>query len=257
MYAVKKNNPAGRLYHIFHTAQTKAEAKDTLGQVWAKVFSLNIDDTVKIAEHRRLVIHLIDNTRKHIKKRTDLNHSLYLSSLPDIKKVMEDTTTESPWSTLSKALTDKAMTELSFCSDALSQAEIPLKLVDLETITKKVEGLHQKTEKHVSCDEEVGELIFSLLSVIRKSIRDYEVVGAVSLQEALAVCIGRLFVMRSPGFAEENETVLLSEMKDILFHIDTQIGKAFNFKSQFETLAPLLPGAALVTAGFGGNGGAQ
>ena len=255
MYAVKKNNPAGRLYHIFHTAQAKADSKDTLGQVWVKVFALNMDDGVKIAEHRRLIIHLIDNTKKNIKKRTEINHALYLGSLPDIKKAMEETTNESPWTTLAQVLTDKVMTELSFCSDALSKVEAPVEPADLETITKKVEALQQKIAKHTTCDEEVRELIVSLLEVIRRGIRGYEIIGASALQETLAVCIGRLFVMRSPGFAEETETEILSEMKEILAHIDAQIGKAFSFKSQFETLAPLLPGATLTTVAYTGNGG--
>ncbi len=257
MYAVKKNNPAGRLYHIYQTAQSKADSKDSLGQVWCKVFSLSLEDTVKLSEHRRLIIRLIDDTKKNIKKRPDLNHALYLGSLPELKKIMEDTTLVSPWTALAPALTDKAMTELSFCSDALSSLETPLKSGDLESISKTIETLQLKTTKQVNCEEEVGELIVSLLEVIRRGIREYSIIGAIALQESLAVCIGRLFVMRSPGFAEETEIELLSQMKDLLTHIDQQVGKAFNYKSQFETLASLLPGASLATVGYDKNGGGR
>jgi len=52
-------------------------------------------------------------------------------------------------------------------------------------------------------------------------------------------------VMRNPGFAGEKEVELLSYIKDLLTHIDKVVGQAFNNKSLFESVAPLLPGTAI------------
>jgi len=242
---VKKNNPAGRLFYIFQEAQKTTEPEATIGQVWKKVFSIKSDDPIAISEHRRLVIHLIDDTKKFIKRKSGINHALFLGSLPEIKNIMEETKIESPWSLLSSIITEKSLTELAFCADALSEMEKPVQKGELDGITKKVEAFAQKTKLATNCDEDIKELLNSIVDVIRRGIRDYHIIGAIALQEALAVCIGRLFVMRSPGFAGEKELELLSYIKDLLTHIDWVVGQSFNTKSLFENVAPLLPGTAI------------
>ena len=209
---------------------------------------------VKVSEHRRLIIRLIDDTRKLIKRRPDLNHVLFLGSLPEIKNKMEETTIESPWSAVASVVTEKALTELSFCSEALAKFESPIEPTELESLNHQVEALSRKNLENQHGEEEVGELIINLLEIIRRGIRDYNVIGAIALQESLAVCIGRLFVMRSPGFMEEKETELLSRMKAILRDIDLAVGKAFAYKSLFESVVPFLPGLALATDQHEGNG---
>ena len=254
MYAVKKDNPAGRLFHILKVAKTEAMANFTMAQLCAKVFSIKTEDTVKVSEHRRLIIRLMEDTRKLIKRRVDLNHALFLESLPEIKNKMEGATIESQWSVVASAITDKALTELSFCSEALSKLEIPIEHSELEGISHQVEALGRKNLENHKSEEEVGELIIALLEIIRRGIRDYKVIGAIALQESLAVCIGRLFVMRSPGFMEEKDTELLSEMKNILKNIDLAIGKAFDYKSLFESVVPFLPGLATTSSQCEENG---
>ncbi len=245
MQNVKKNNPAGRLFHIFKDAQGTTEPEATIGQVWTKVFSIASEDPVIISEHRRLVIGLIDDTKNFIKKKSDINHTLFLGSLPEIKNIMEETNIDSPWAILSSILSEKSLTELAFCADALSEMETPIKKGELEEITKKIEALAQKTKQATNCEDDMKELLNSIVDVIRRGIRDYHIIGAIALQEALAVCIGRLFVMRNPGFAGEKELELLSYIKDLLTDIDRVVGQAFNNKSLFENVAPLLPGTAI------------
>jgi len=254
MYAVKKDNPAGRLFHILKPAKAQAMHNFTMGQMCAKVFSIKPEDTVQVSEHRRSIIRLIDETKKLIKRKHDLNHALFLESLPEIKNKMEESTIDSPWSVVAEAITDKALTELSFCSEALSNLETPILSSELESISQQVEKLARKDLENHHGEEEVGELIMALLEIIRRGIRDYKVLGAIALQESLAVCIGRLFVMRSPGFMEEKETALLSEMKNILAYIDWVIGKAFDYKSLFESVVPLLPGVAMTSSQCEENG---
>jgi len=167
---------------------------------------------------------------------------------------MEETTIESPWSAVASVVTEKALTELSFCSEALAKFESPIEPAELESLNHQVEALSRKNLENQHGEEEVGELIINLLEIIRRGIRDYNVIGAIALQESLAVCIGRLFVMRSPGFMEEKETELLSRMKAILRDIDLAVGKAFAYKSLFESVVPFLPGLALTTDQHDGNG---
>ncbi len=258
MQSVKRNNPAGRLFHIFKEAQaTTDEPQSTIGQMWTRIFSITSDDSIIISEHRRLIIRLIDDTKKYIKRKPDINHALFLGSLPDIKDKMEETTIESPWALLSSSISEKALTELAFCADALSDMETPIKKEELEGITKKVDAMAQKTKQATNCEEEMKELLISLIDVIHRGIRDYHIIGATALQEALAVSLGRLFVMRSQGFAREKELELLSNLKDILTHINLVVGEAFNYKSLFENLAPLLPGTAMPATQDEGNGATQ
>jgi hypothetical protein len=245
MQNIKKDNPAGRVFHIFKDTQGTNETETTIGQVWTKVFSLPSPDPVIVAEHRRLVIRLIDDTKKFIKRKSDINHTLFLGSLPDIKNIMEETNIDSPWSLISSILSDKSLTELAFCADALSDMEIPIKKGELEGITKKVEAFAKKTKQATNCEDDIKELLESIVNFLQRGIRDYHIIGAIALQETLAVCIGRLFVMRCPGFAGEKETELLSYIKDLLTHIDWVVGQAFNNKSLFENVAPLLPGTAI------------
>ncbi len=245
MPSIKKNNPAGRLFHIFKDAQETTEPEATIGQVWTKVFSITSNDPVIVSEHRRLVIRLIDDTGKFIKRKSGINHALFLGSLPEIKNIIEETNIESPWSLLSSILSEKSLTELAFCADSLSDMEIPIKKEELDGITKKLEAFAKKTKQAMNCEDDMGELLGSLVDVLRRGIRDYHIIGAIALQETLAVCIGRLFVMRNPGFAGEKEVELLSYIKDLLTHIDKVVGQAFNNKSLFESVAPLLPGTAI------------
>jgi len=254
MQNVKKNNAAGRLFHIFKDAQAMTEPDATIGQVWTKVFSLSSNDPVIVAEHRQLIIRLIDDTKKFIKRQPDMNHVLFLGSLPEIKNTMEETNIESPWSLLLPILSEKSLTELAFCADALSNMENPIKKEELDGITQKVDAFAQKTNQATNCDEEMKELLCSIADVLQRGIRDYHIIGAIALQETLAVCIGRLFVMRSPGFAGEKEMELLSYIKDLLTHIDWAVGQAFNNKSLFENVAPLLPGTAIPATEFVENG---
>jgi hypothetical protein len=191
-----------------------------------------------------LIIRLIDATQKSIKRNPNLNPALFLASLPEIKQKMEESTIDSPWSVVAEAITEKALTELAFCSEALSNLETLILSSELESIAQQVEELARKNSEDHSAGEEVRELITSLLEIIRGGIRGYKVEGAIALQEALAVCIGKLLVMRSPGFMEEKEKALLSEIKNILTNIDWVVGKAFDYKSLFESVGPLLPGLA-------------
>ncbi len=254
MPTIKKDNPAGRLFHLLMAAKADGMSNCTMGQMCTKVFSIKPEDTVKISEFRRLIIRLIDDTKNLIKRRVDLNHALFLESLPEIKNKMEGATIESQWSVVAEVITDKALTELSFCSEVLANLETPIAPSELEGISQQVEGLAGKNLENHHGEEEVGELIMALLEIIRRGIRDYKVIGAIALQESLAVCIGRLFVMRSPGFMEEKETALLTEMKNILMNIDLAIGKALDYRSCFESVAPFLPGLAMASSQCEENG---
>lgn len=223
-----ESNPASRL-HVLLRQVVSGDPKKRMLEVWAE--ALSIDDRQDVEVARRLVMlnEMLDDVESTIKLNSKLNHAVYLSCFPHIRKVFSPLHLQSSRESLAiPHLTAEVLARLEFCAEALreEESEIDLTADELTAISEELNNLIEQ----VASSEISSALRKNLLEVLetaRIAISLYRVYGAKGLRKNLQSLFGFVYTERVALKKEaDTHAVLLEQLGKWIDRIDSLSAKA-------------------------------
>lgn len=193
---VTRNNAAARVVKILHKANSLSEGTKTYN-VWGIVFALpetmiSDDNKAEIIEEIIFDIKLLKKEIELITaymEKTDCPEHLWKPQINTVKHALLTDALSSEWRIYKGYLQGNALFSLQWCAATMPHEEEVITKDDLVEIIKQVDELSTSINTS-SLPDSVKELIQHYLNIIRKSIRQYEIVGSqsfIKVEEALLV----------------------------------------------------------------------
>ena len=201
---VDSTNPAGRLHSILSKAKSRPDGHK-VRDVWAYAFDCDSKDDADISSRVVETYNLYKEVTKLIQMLPNINHQLYLHSLPSIERAFFPLQLNTNWQPHKTQLNDNVMTRLQFCAEELSKnySEESIKQTDLESIRKAADDLFDEVLAS-NLDQTLRLAILEELERIRSSISMYQIKGAKGVKEALQATLGAI-IANHEDFAEERK----------------------------------------------------
>jgi hypothetical protein len=231
---VKKDNPAGRLWHILDEARKKGDGMK-VREVWGQVFGIDMNSTSQILEKQGEMIRLLMDVKRSIENIDGLNQDLYLKQLPSIQGAFATVRQSDQWKSFKNRLDEATMLSLEHCADELSKHsnERVLGQDELQSLREDVEALIDRVLDGTTIDPKLREILLEHLEIIRRAIINYKLHGSDGLQEAIKTATGAVYLNRGIFEAEKD-----SEAVDWYWKIIVRIGTLTALVSDAHELAP-------------------
>jgi hypothetical protein len=183
---VERNNSASRATKILRTAASHNVQALTYN-VWAGVFNLaeiTDDNKSEIIEEIMINVKLLRKELESVityMERTDYPENLWKTYISRTKNSLQVDSLASRWEVYVGQL-QQSFVPLQWCAATMPHEEEIITKGDLAEITKQVEELSLSINAS-DLPSSVKELIQHYLNIIRKSIRQYEIIGSKSFTE--------------------------------------------------------------------------
>jgi hypothetical protein len=231
---VKRDNPAGRLWHILNDAKTKKPNLRTR-EVWGQVFNIDKNATSQLLEKQGEIIHLLMDVKRDIEGIDGLNKDLYLKQLPSIENALASVRLSDKWEGFKNRLDDATMLSLAHCADKLSEHsnERVLNQDELQGLREEIEVLIDRVLDSTPLGPKLQEILLEHLEVMRRAIINYNLYGSDGLQEAVKTATGAVYLNRKVFEAEKD-----SETVDWYWKIIVRVGTMTALVNDAAELAP-------------------
>jgi hypothetical protein len=198
--AMALNNPAARLHHILTLC--KKHEKESGGRPmlmgWRKVFRLGegVRDFTVMQRIGRIHV-LTGEISERVERYPDLDSQLYLGWLEELEEAFLNLSFRSEFGTFVKRIPRTLLVNIEFCSKALAE-RCPEPVPDAEKLAE-IGRLSLELIKAVSDSDldEVGKRYFlDYLSLVRRAVEEYALLGAPGLQAVVDAVTGSLATQR-------------------------------------------------------------
>lgn len=218
------SNPAQRLYDILKVArQQQAAGAQTMIQGWTAVLGLSGNHgDLQIMSKIGKVFALPALVATDISRFPDLDAELYLGWRNDLAIAFRHVAFNKNFAEFSNRLTDSLLINIRFCAHELEK-RMPEKDVsreELDVIRQSAWDLYDETLKS-SLPPHLARYLLDHLYLIIQAIDDYEITGAVMLEQVVNTTIGSF--MTEPTTAK---AVSESEFGDKFWNVVSKVGVA-------------------------------
>ena len=215
---VRKDNPAGRLYHILAAAQDRRGDK-TVARVWYEVFDINPPSVPVLFDYLRELQKLVAETKTQLEQVEEASGLNFLKSFDQIETVVHVSNLDGPWQRYKERLNPQsdAMTRLELGAQALSgrRTEQIIDEDELSQLKGEIESLSEKIIRSDSLNDDLKAFIMEKLEGIRRAIQVYRLRGITNLRKAFEESLGGIIVNRAE-FERAKETEEVGWFKRIL-----------------------------------------
>lgn len=235
----KSDNAAWRLHEILSKLRANAGGI-SVQAVFAKVFQIDENDLPAMYRTLLTLQASVDETEVRIKRTQDINHALYLRSMPTIRKALAISSWGNAWAPCLQHLTETSVADIAFCADLLSKTyhEIPIKEEELKAIKEELNNLFERVSRS-SINKILKQVILDLLEQIRRSVADYQIRGASVLHDSIALSLGEL-LLNYQDVQNEKENEDLKAVWAFLVRLEFIVSKAMEYKPLLENYLPIL-----------------
>jgi len=242
MEYVKKDNPAGRLYHILHKANG-IDPNTLTKEVWRKVLDAEYLTENEFLKRLIFLQELVEEFPKRIKSIEGLNTDLLLRRYNKVEQATQINNLSASWNNYRQHLDEATMTNLAFCAEELSRYE-NVRPIDQETLVnfdREVNELINKIQAEESLDPILKTILLDQLTIILRSIQEYRIRGAKGLRESLAYFYG-MFFFNHKLFAKEKERDIIKETLGWVWKVTNVTLSAYKLvEIAYDGLKQLLP----------------
>ncbi|MBL0517521.1 MULTISPECIES: hypothetical protein [Aeromonas] len=210
----KKMNSAARLLTILERVKTNTEGSTAL-DIWANYFEISEKNQIKKsvvtssllqAMHTELELALSQLSR------TSISKSLYETHFSRIENAISPLLLAHQWGQVKQYLTPEVMTALAFCSEILPDEEQEISEGEIESINSKVEELiNLLTDADIPL--RLRSLIENHISLIQKSLYEYQIAGAKSFRKAAREALGEIIEVREK-FTDNKDIPVVSKLEE-------------------------------------------
>ena len=236
------DNSTWRLHDILKKLRA-SNAGEASKIVFGKVFKIEPTDVVQIYRSVLSLISVVDETEVRIQRMPELNHALFLKSMPTIRKALAVSQWDSAWSGHLQFLTETAIADISYCADALSKdyRESPINEDELKSLKAEIDELFERVLKS-SINKKLKQALLDLFEQIRRAISEYQIRGASVLREALTAGLGQLLLNYQEA-KENKDDPNMKAIWNILMRLESILSKAMEYKPLLDQFMPLLLGS--------------
>jgi hypothetical protein len=205
------NNPAARLHQILALCKKhqKESGSRPMLMGWRKVFRMaESTGDFSVLERIGKVYGLPGEVSDLVRRCDDLDVQLYLGWREELEDAFLHLSFHSEFETFVRRVPKTLLTNLEFCSNALSE-RYPEPMVDpdkLAEISKEAGEIIQSLPE-AEVDASGRRYFLDYLTLIRRAVDDYMLSGAVGLQGAIDACTGTLVTQRGVSLANRESAV--------------------------------------------------
>ncbi|MHC4698711.1 MAG: hypothetical protein ACYTFA_18435 [Planctomycetota bacterium] len=199
---VKRDNPAGRLWHILNAANSQRGG--VTWKAWTKALGVADDDRPELLRQMSLLVGLVAHAEAAINLRED-ETALYHKPFENIYTCLFQNP-EQRWDNTRQTLDGETMTALAFGAKCLSEKS-PDPAVDKEELEQLLSEIAElATQVRLGAlDDELKAVVVDQLEAIRAAIIQYHIRGSDGLREALKGSLGAIF-LHNDLFQKHKET---------------------------------------------------
>lgn len=178
-------NSAYRVHAILFAACENHETNEKMWEVFGDVFRIHINNgRKKIFEINRMLdlfYDEIENTRRQMEA-SNFSPDLYEDAFKIIEERITPGLIYNDWHSYRKTI-ESILRTLKFCSEVIPNEEELVNQEDLNSIEQLLQKLEEKL-KDSDLPDQVTSFIRHQISLIRKAMRDYQVVGIKAFKTA-------------------------------------------------------------------------
>lgn len=163
---------------------------------WPKVFGVDAKDTAAVVQCLAYSFSLIDQAKSEIRG-LDVDHSLYLPVIDDVKNAFDQMAILHSWDHVFKLLNDQVFRSLHFVAEgaARSLANRAIEKSELDGLLAAADLLLEEL-RAANLDDAFKASLIEDISNIRRSVLTYDLRGTAGLRNSMATLIGDLVANR-------------------------------------------------------------
>ena len=180
------NNSATRLHRLLKALGEQPD-KRRVSDAWAMVLGINeVDDDKRSYETVEALgrLHRQVDTARRLMRSTEISQELYESALNRCKRAMSVDTLSAKMSDIRQNLAPDVLIAIAWCGETLAQDEQELEPEVLAELQSEVEALRAAIERE-DLPASLREFVSEQIQIIEKALREFPIVGARALSEAL------------------------------------------------------------------------
>lgn len=197
------SNPAARVHFALSSA-LQGPQNEILRRTWARVFSVEPNDTGEILRLLAELIHQISAAKARILQVESANHQLYVKPLRQIEKAFAHINLDEALREFSKRLGGSTLEGLEYTSefirDKFPQGALSLK--DREKLLKKVEEIAADV-RAADLDVAIKAALLEHIEQLRRALIEFDLRGPEAVVGALDLNLG--FVVRESARPTSSE----------------------------------------------------
>lgn len=188
---VKRNNPAGRLYHLFTTAQALAPQTQSI-HGWGAVFGYG-EDLPRILRGAAHMGDMVTDVRRRVTVLVDDDPDVVLMHFDEVEQTISHFFhMGNPMEWFLSTLRPTGMQCLRMCSSLLSRRtpEPVIREDHRSALVDDVERLISRVREGEELDPKTLAFVLDHLMTIYRALTDFRMVGTVAVQDALDRLVG-------------------------------------------------------------------
>lgn len=238
---MKPWNAATRLHSILENA--RAQKADQPGRAaWASVLGLDPNNGREVMKNVLLLGDVLEEIEKSIRENPGRPTDLYLRNFDRLRRALSITNLDGSWGTQAQLLTEAAVGDLAFCSEAIQarQPEFEAPLDSIRMLAAEIEELTTLVAES-DIDPELRTVILVCLEALRRAVAEYRIRGASALRDAVKNSLAELLLVADVVKSEHQKTPVVKFLS-LLAMADQVVTKVWKYKALLATpIRGLLP----------------
>lgn len=228
-------NPARQLHTMLVALRSQSKKGTPIRKAFGAAFEVDPADDGELVRKEFLLVELLEETERAIRRIEGIDHKKYLRHFPQIRKGLAssgfDQDSES-FVAFRNAFADNVLQSVEFCALRLAE-EVPEADLSQEELNELEARLQEVFDFTTEADLEprVREVSWDVLTALRAALVDYRFRGVQGLEESIERSLGRLilFYRRSAAQGGKSSREQVSKLLDLIIKFEAVVAKACSY----------------------------